>query len=160
MIKSFVICLLLLTSTVQASYCSGKNWRETYLFYTFTIDALNVQIDRYNMLLNKSNLSENIPDEAQYLALHRAIEELDQLSIDVEALRPELNKVKQFWLLISEHCEMDDELDYYDKALENSRGADIGRREVNDLLVRIEHLRRRFFELLEYIRADESLFNS
>jgi len=146
---SLLMILFLLTSTAQASYCSGKNWQDAYQIYTHNIDLLNNHIDRYNVLLNKVNLSEVGKDDQKLRVAKLAIEELDQLNNDVENLESKFNKVKQFWQLISDHCLHDDELDYNNKALENVRGADIGRKEVNDLLSRIEILRTRFFQAIE-----------
>ncbi|NQZ50788.1 MAG: hypothetical protein HRT95_11625 [Moritella sp.] len=146
---SVLMILCLLTSTAQASYCSGKNWQDAYQLYTYNIDLLNFHIDRYNVLLDKVNLSNVIKGEQRFRVAKSAIEELDLLNNEVENLASKFNKVKQFWQLISDNCLDDDELDYNNKALENARGADIGRREVNDLLSRIEILRVRFFKLLK-----------
>ena len=146
---SVLMILLLLTSTAQASYCSGKNWQDAYQLYTHNIDLLNDHIDRYNVLLDKVNLSKVIKGEQRFRVAILAIEELDQLNIEVESLERKFNKVKQFWQLISDNCLHDDELDYNNKALENVRGADIGRKEVNDLLSRIEMLRSRFFQAIK-----------
>lgn len=146
---SLLIILLLLTSTAQGSYCSGKNWQDAYQFYTHNIDLLNDHIDRYNVLLNKMNSSAVNEGEQQLLAAKLAIEELDQLNVDVEKLDAKFDNTQQLWQLISEHCFDDDELDYNNKAIENARGADIGRREVNDLLSRIEIIRVRFFQVIE-----------
>lgn len=146
---SLLIILLLLTSTAQGSYCSGKNWQDAYQFYTHNIDLLNDHIDRYNVLLNKMNSSAVNEGEQQLLAAKLAIEELDQLNVDVEKLDAKFDNTQQLWQLISEHCFDDDELDYNNKAIENARGADIGRREVNDLLSRIENIRVRFFQAVE-----------
>ncbi|WP_017223793.1 hypothetical protein [Moritella dasanensis] len=146
---SLLIILLLLTSTAQGSYCSGKNWQDAYQFYTHNIDLLNGHIDRYNVLLNKMNSSAVNEGEQQLLAAKLAIEELDQLNVDVEKLDAKFDNTQQLWQLISEHCFDDDELDYNNKAIENARGADIGRREVNDLLSRIENIRVRFFQVVE-----------
>jgi len=145
-----LIILFLVTSAAQASYCSGKNWQNAYQFYTNNIDLLNEQIDRYNILLNKFHLLESGEDKQQYLVATLAIEELDQLSIDVESLEGKFSKVNQLWLLISEGCLNDDELDYSRKATENIRGGNIGSQEVNDLLTRIASLRLRFFQVAEF----------
>ena len=144
-----LIMLCLLTSTAQASYCSGKNWQDAYQLYTHNIDLLNNYIDRYNVLLDKVYLSDVIKGEQRFRVAKAAIEELDQLNIELGNLARKFNKVKQFWQLISDNCLHDDELDYNNKALENVRGADIGRREVNDLLSRIEILRSRFFQAIK-----------
>jgi len=146
---NLLMILFLLTSSAQASYCSGKNWQDAYQLYTHNIDLLNNHIDRYNVLLDKVYLSEIGKGEQTLLVAKSAIEELDQLNIEVENLERKFNKVKQFWQLISDNCLHDDELDYNNKALENLRGADIGRREVNDLLSRIEILRTRFFQAIK-----------
>jgi len=146
---NFLMILFLLTSSAQASYCSGKNWQDAYQLYTHNIDLLNNHIDSYNVLLDKVNLSEISKGEQTYQVAKSAIEELDQLNVEVENLEHKFNKVKQFWQLISDNCLHDDELDYNNKALENLRGADIGRREVNDLLSRIEILRTRFFQAIK-----------
>ena len=147
---SCIIILLLLTSTAQASYCSGKNWQDAYQFYTDNIDVLNVHIDRYNKLLNQTNTTESNHDQQQqYVRVAYAIAELDKLSTDVEELGRKFVRIKGLWQLISEHCLNDDELDYNNKAIENIRGANIGRKEVNDLLARIESLRLYFFQVVE-----------
>ena len=147
---SCIIILLLLTSTAQASYCSGKNWQDAYQFYTDNIDVLNVHIDRYNQLLNQTNMTEsNHEQQQQYMRVTYAIAELDKLSTDVEELGRKFVRIKGLWQLISEHCLNDDELDYNNKAIENIRGANIGRKEVNDLLARIESLRLYFFQVVE-----------
>ncbi|PKH04866.1 hypothetical protein CXF93_21910 [Moritella sp. Urea-trap-13] len=149
---SFLMLLfLVLTSTAQASYCSGKNWQDAYQFYTYNIDLLNDHIDRYNVLLSKMNLSEIDEGEQRLLVVKSAIDELDQLNIDVEILERKFDNAQLLWQLISEHCLDDDELDYNNRAIENARGANIGRREVYDLLSRIASLRVRFFQVIELI---------
>lgn len=148
---SIVIILFLVTSTVQASYCSSKNWQHAYQFYTQNIDLLNTHIDRYNALLNKVNLAAVDEDEQRLLVVKSAINELDKLNIDVETLEHKFENTQQLWQLISEHCLEDDEPDYNNKAIENARGADIGRREVYDLLSRITSLRVHFFQVIELI---------
>ncbi|KXO06450.1 hypothetical protein AKG98_3189 [Moritella sp. JT01] len=145
----FLIILFILTFSVQASYCSGRNWRDAYQFYTHNIDLLNDHIDRYNVLLDKNNSVNEDDEKYTYLIAKLAVEELDQLSIDVEILETKFNKVKYLWQLISEHCLHDDELDYNNMAIKNVRGADIGRQEVNDLLARIKFLRQYFLKTIE-----------
>lgn len=148
---SLIIILFLVTSTAQASYCSSKNWQHAYQFYTQNIDLLNTHIDRYNALLSKVNLAAVGEDEQRLLVVKSAINELDNLNIDVETLERKFDNTQQLWQLISEHCLEDDEPDYNNKAIENARGADIGRREVYDLLSRIASLRVRFFQVVELI---------
>ncbi|GIC75491.1 hypothetical protein [Moritella sp. F3] len=149
---SFLIVLfILLTSTAQASYCSGKNWQDTYQFYTQNIDLLNDHIDRYNTLLSKISLSDIDDDKQKLFIITSAINDLDQLNIDVEILERKFDSAQQLWQLISEHCLDDGEADYNRKAIENARGADIGRTEVYDLLSRITSLRIHFFQVVELI---------
>lgn len=145
---SILIILLLLTSTTQASYCSGKSWQDAYQLYTHNVDLLNGYIDRYNALLNNMSLSAVDESEQQLSMLTLAIEALDNLNINVEKLQHKFTHTQQLWLLIGEHCLDDEELDYNQSAIENARGADIGRREVNDLLSRIELLNSHFLKLL------------
>jgi len=145
---SLLMIIFLMSSTAQASYCSGKNWQDAYQFYTHNIDLLNQHIDSYNVLLGKGE-GQTFNNENEYESAKLVITELDQLSVDVENLASKFNKVKQLWQIISTHCLMDDELDYNHRAIENARGADIGRREVNDLLARIELLRQRFLTAIE-----------
>lgn len=147
------IVLFIYSSVAQASYCSGKNWNDTYQLYARNVDLLNYHIDRYNILLYKkiSLDVDNDSDKGKYLIARLAIEELDQLSVDVENLDIKFDRVKQFWQLISEDCLGDDELEYNNKAIENAHGADIGRREVNDLLARISFLRDHFFKIIKLV---------
>ncbi|MDX2319338.1 MAG: hypothetical protein QNK26_01940 [Moritella sp.] len=149
---SFLIILLLLTSTAQASYCSGKNWHDAYQFYTHNIDVLNDHIDRYNGLLNQNNARQVSGETQPYLQATYVIAELDKLSNDVEELGSKFTRVKELWQLIRDDCLNDDELDYNSKAIENMQGADIGRTEVNDLLSRIEYLRVYLFQVVEVER--------
>ena len=154
---NLLILLFLLTFSVQASYCSGRNWRDTYQFYTHNIDLLNYHIDRYNVLLDKNNSANEGDEKYTYLIAKLAVEELDQLSIDVENLEMKFNKVKYLWQLIREHCLHDDELDYTNMAIKNARGADIGRQEVNDLLARIKFLRQRFLKVIELVNDNQGV---
>ncbi|CED59005.1 Putative uncharacterized protein [Moritella viscosa] len=148
---AFLIILFLFTFSVQASYCSGRNWRDAYQSYTHNIDLLNYHIDRYNVLLDKNNWTNEDDEKYTYLIAKLAVEELDQLNIDVENLDNKFNKVKYLWQLISEHCLHDDELDYNNMAIKNARGADIGRQEVNDLLAKIKLLKLRFLKNIKFI---------
>lgn len=143
-----ILFFILLTSTAQASYCSGKNWQDTYQFYTLNIDLLNTHIDSYNALLSKVNLSDVDEDEQKSLDIKSAINALDELNIDVEILARKFDNAEKLWQLISKHCLDDDEPDYNNKAIENARGAEIGRTEVYDLLSKITSLRIYFFKLL------------
>jgi len=154
---SFLLIFVFLTSAAQASYCSGKNWQDAYQFYTHNIDYLNAQIDRYNIVLDKNSSPDMRDVKYEYMMAKLAVEELDKLSVDVEVLEVKFNRVKQLWQLISEHCLIDEELDYNRKAIENAQGADIARQEVNDLLSRIRLLRLRFFKIIELVNDGRNM---
>ncbi|SGY85901.1 Putative uncharacterized protein [Moritella viscosa] len=102
-------------------------------------------------MLDKNNWTNEDDEKYTYLIAKLAVEELDQLNIDVENLDNKFNKVKYLWQLISEHCLHDDELDYNNMAIKNARGADIGRQEVNDLLAKIKLLKLRFLKNIKFI---------